>query len=170
MSGSVRSPEAAGGAQRVLDFVLDHISTLDFILINVALGLSIYLTLAVGLLSLANAGFLAIGAYTAAILTTQAGWPPLSGLPVALLCGALLAALLGLLVLRLQGVYLAIATIGFGEIVRIVALNGDKLLRALSGDERLTVFRGAEGITLPYRSPNLAFVLPETTWLLLLYV
>jgi branched-chain amino acid transport system permease protein len=154
----------------MLDFVLDHISTVDFILLNVALGLSIYLTLAVGLLSLANAGFLAIGAYTAAILTTQAGWPPLAGLPVALLCGALVAAPLGLIVLRLQGVYLAIATIGFGEIVRIAALNGDKLLRALSGDDRLTIFRGAEGITLPYRSPLLILGLPTTTWQLLLYV
>ncbi len=153
----------------MLEFLLDHISTVDFILLNVALGLSIYLTLAVGLLSLANAGFLAIGAYTAAILTTQAGWPPLAGLVPALLCAALVAAPLGLLVLRLQGVYLAIATIGFGEIVRIVALNGDKLLRLLSGDERLTIFRGAEGITLPYRSPLLILGLPETTWLLLLY-
>jgi len=154
----------------MLDFLVDHISTVDFILLNVALGLSIYLTLAVGLLSLANAGFLAIGAYTAAILTAQAGWPALAGLPLALLCGALVALPLGLVVLRLQSVYLAIATIGFGEIVRITALNGDKLLRALSGDDRLTVFRGAEGITLPYRSPMLVLGLPETTWLLLLYV
>src|SRR4051812_34575210 len=122
--------------------LLDHISTVDFILLNVALGLSIYLTLAVGLLSLANAGFLAIGAYTAAILTTQTGSPILVGFVVALLLGALVAAPLGLLVLRLQSVYLAIATIGFGEIVRIAALNGDKVLRAVSGDERLTVFRG----------------------------
>ncbi len=153
----------------MLGLLLDHISTVDFILLNVALGLSIYLTLAVGLLSLANAGFLAIGAYTAAILTAQAGWPPLAALPLALLLGALVAAPLGLLVLRLQGVYLAIATIGFGEIVRITALNGDKLLRALSGDPRLTVFHGAEGITLPYSSPLPVLGLPVTTWLLLLY-
>src|SRR5579875_1470047 len=154
----------------MLQFLLDHISTVDFILLNVALGLSIYLTLAVGLLSLANAGFLAIGAYTAAILTVQAGWPPVAALLPALLLGALVAAPLGLLVLRLQGVYLAIATIGFGEIVRIVALNGDKLLRLVSGDSRLTVFRGAEGITLPYRSPVLFLGLPVTTWQLLVYV
>src|SRR5215212_4064474 len=127
----------------MLDFLVDNSSTIELVLLNVALGLSIYLTLAVGLLSLANAGFLAIGAYTAAIVATQAGWPPLAGLPVALLCGALVAALLGLLVLRLQSVYLAIATIGFGEIVRLAALNGDKLLRAISGDNRLTVLRGA---------------------------
>src|SRR5687767_9552277 len=108
----------------MLDLLLDHISTVDFILLDVALGLSIYLTLAVGLLSLANAGCLTFEAYTAASLTTQAGWPPRAGLVPALRCGALVAAPLGLLVLRLQGVYLAIATIGFGEIVRIVALNG----------------------------------------------
>src|SRR3954453_2824545 len=93
-----------------VDFLLDHISTVDFVLLNVALGLSIYLTLSVGLLSLANAGFLAIGAYTAAILSVQGGWSPLAALPLALVLGALVAAPLGLLVLRLQGVYLAIAT------------------------------------------------------------
>jgi branched-chain amino acid transport system permease protein len=154
----------------MLDLLLDHYSTVDFILLNAALGLSIYLTHAVGLLSLANAGYLAIGAYTAAMLTAYAGWPAIAGLPVALLLGALVAAPLGLLVLRLQGVYLAIATIGFGEIVRIAVLNGDKLLRALSGNEQLTLFRGAEGITLPYHSPRLILGLPETTWLLLLYL
>ncbi len=43
------------------EFITDNISTINFILINMALGLSIYLTLATGLLSLANAGFMAIG-------------------------------------------------------------------------------------------------------------
>ena len=45
-------------------FISNHISLVNFTLINIALGLSIYLTLATGLLSLSNAGFMAIGAYT----------------------------------------------------------------------------------------------------------
>jgi branched-chain amino acid transport system permease protein len=154
----------------MVDFLANNAATIAFVLINIALGLSIYLTLYTGLLSLANAGFMAIGAYTAAIAATQTSWP----LPVALAAGMLLAGLValpfGVLVLRLRDVYLAIATLGFGQIISISALNGDKLLRALSGDPQLTVFNGAEGITLTYASPRLILGLPETTWPLIAYV
>jgi branched-chain amino acid transport system permease protein len=111
-----------------------------FLGINAILGLSIYITLAAGLLSMGTAGFMSIGAYTATLLTTRAGAP----YPVAIPAGALAAALcglaLGLPVLRLRGVYLAIATIGFGEIVRIVALNVELTGGALgiNGIPRLT--------------------------------
>src|SRR3954454_4323346 len=95
--------------------------------INALLALSIYTTLACGQLSMANAAFMGIGAYTAVLLGLRAGWP----FPLSLSAGALLAAfaalLLGLPVLRLRGVYLAIATIGFGEIVRIAAVNATPL-------------------------------------------
>jgi branched-chain amino acid transport system permease protein len=150
--------------------ILNNISVINFTLINIALGLSIYLTLSTGLLSLANAGFMAIGAYTTAILATQAGLPIGVGFVVALILGALVALPFGMVVLRLRDVYLAIATLGFGEIVRIFALNGDKLVRALTGNPEQVVFNGAEGITFPYRSPQLVFGLPETTWPVLLYV
>jgi branched-chain amino acid transport system permease protein len=98
-------------------------SLVAFLMINAVLALSIYLTLAAGLLSMGTAGFMSIGAYTATLLTMQAKAP----YALAVLCGGVTAALAGLLlgvpVLRLRGVYLAIATIGFGEIVRIVFLN-----------------------------------------------
>ncbi|HZU76439.1 MAG TPA: branched-chain amino acid ABC transporter permease [Dehalococcoidia bacterium] len=104
-------------------FYNQNSSTIEFIGINALLGLSLYITLACGLLSLANAGFMAIGAYTSALLTLHRGAP----FPVVLLAGALMPALLalplGLPVLRLRGVFLAIATIGFGEVVRIFFLN-----------------------------------------------
>ncbi len=91
--------------------------------INAIVGLSLYITLPAGLLSLANAGLMGIGAYTAALLTLHQDWP----FPAAVLAGGLLATavalLLGLLVLRLRGVFLAITTIGFGEVVRIVLTN-----------------------------------------------
>lgn len=151
------------------EFVAHNISIVNFTLINVALGLSIYLTLTTGLLSVANAGFMAIGAYSAVIAGTQAQLPLGVGLLLALLVAALVALPFGLVVLRLRDVYLAIATLGFGEIVRITALNGDKLLRAISGTPDLTVFNGAEGITLPYTSPRLILGLPDTTWPILLY-
>ncbi|GIV97186.1 MAG: branched-chain amino acid ABC transporter permease [Herpetosiphonaceae bacterium] len=151
------------------DFISHNISTINFILINIALGLSIYLTLATGLLSLANAGFMAIGAYTAAIIATKTDLPLGIGLALAILLGTLVALPFGLVVLRLRDVYLAIATLGFGEIVRILALNGDKLVRGITGDEELVIFAGAEGITLPYTSPEMILGLPDTTWPILIY-
>src|SRR5450755_71046 len=89
-------------------------STLFFTVgIHALLALSIWLTLACGLLSLANAAFMGIGAYTAALLTLQLGWP----FPVALAAGALapliVALIIGVPTLRLSGVYLAMATLAF---------------------------------------------------------
>jgi branched-chain amino acid transport system permease protein len=152
------------------EFITNNISTINFILINIALGLSIYLTLATGLLSLANAGFMAIGAYTVAIMLTRAHVPLIVGLGAAILLAVLVALPLGMLVLRLHDIYLAIATLGFGEIVRIVALNGDKVVHLFSQDKEIAVFNGAEGITLTYKTPQIILGLPETTWSLLLYV
>jgi branched-chain amino acid transport system permease protein len=94
---------------------------------NALLALSVYLTLACGLLSVANAAFMGIGAYTAALLTLHTTLP----FPAALLLGALAAAATALLIgrptLRLSGVYLAMATLAFGEVVRIILLNAEDL-------------------------------------------
>jgi branched-chain amino acid transport system permease protein len=104
-----------------------HLQVASFLLINVLLGVSIYVTLATGQLSLGNAGFMSIGAYTSAILTTRHGFP----MPAGILLGSLLAGVSGILVgipaLRLRGVYLAIATLGFGEVVRVAFVNWEAL-------------------------------------------
>ncbi|HEY5995576.1 MAG TPA: branched-chain amino acid ABC transporter permease, partial [Candidatus Deferrimicrobiaceae bacterium] len=104
-----------------------YLQVASFVFINVILGISIYLTLATGQLSLANAGFMSIGAYTSALLTTAHNVP----MPLGIAAGALLAGLFGVLVglpaLRLQGVYLAIATLGFGEVVRVAFINWESL-------------------------------------------
>jgi branched-chain amino acid transport system permease protein len=90
---------------------------------NALLALSIYLTLSCGMLAMANAAFMGIGAYTSALLTMNAGVP----FPVAVLGGmavpSAVAFLIGKPTLRLSGVYLAMATLAFGEVVRIVILN-----------------------------------------------
>ncbi|MFL9667721.1 branched-chain amino acid ABC transporter permease [Variovorax sp. AB1(2024)] len=95
--------------------------------INGLLALSIWLTLACGMLALANAAFMGIGAYTASILTLNYGAP----LPVAIAAGmaapALVAFIIGKPTLRLSGVYLAMATLAFGEVVRIAILNAESL-------------------------------------------
>jgi branched-chain amino acid transport system permease protein len=101
-------------------------STVIFSLgINAMLALSIYLTLSCGLLSLANAAFMGIGAYAAAMISMQTSLP----FPIALLASAALPALVALIIgsptLRLSGVYLAMATLGFGEVVRVVVLDLD---------------------------------------------
>ncbi len=90
-----------------------------------------------GMLSLTQAGFFAIGSYATAILTTQAGWSFWATLPVAFLISALFGLAIGLPTLRLKGDYLAIATLGFGEIVRNVLNNWDSLTNGPMGIQRI---------------------------------
>ena len=95
--------------------------------VNALLALSIWLTLSCGLLTMANAAFMGIGAYTSSLLTMHAG----VAFPVALAGGiaapTLVALLIGGPTLRLSGVYLAMATLGFGEVVRVLILNAESL-------------------------------------------
>src|SRR6185436_18776719 len=108
------------------DLLLAYQSLIAFVGINALLALSVYATLCCGQLSLANAGFMAIGAYTGALLTLRApGIPFVAVLAAAAIVPAVIAVPLGLPVLRLRGVFLAIATVGFGEVVRLFFVNWD---------------------------------------------
>jgi len=107
------------------DFVRTYNAVLVFMAINGVLAFSMYAVLIAGQLSLAQAAFASIAAYTSALLTIHLGLPFPLVVVVGVSVGAVVALLLGLPVLRLRGVFLAIATIGFGEMVRIVALNLD---------------------------------------------
>ena len=95
--------------------------------INALLALSIWLTLSCGLLAMANAAFMGIGAYTASILTMNYGAPFLVALAGGIAAPTVVALLMGGPTLRLSGVYLAMATLGFGEVVRVLILNADAL-------------------------------------------
>ena len=95
--------------------------------INALLALSIWLTLSCGLLAMANAAFMGIGAYTASLLTINAGVPFPLALAGGIAAPALVALVIGAPTLRLSGVYLAMATLGFGEVVRVLILNADSL-------------------------------------------
>ncbi|MBC8509455.1 MAG: branched-chain amino acid ABC transporter permease [Anaerolineales bacterium] len=108
-------------------------SVFQFMLVNIILALSIFITLYAGIFSLANIGFMAIGAYAGVISTQTFGLPLWAGILVGMIITGTSAYFLGLPVLRLQDIYLAIATIGFGEIVRIMILNFDSLLSVISG-------------------------------------
>ncbi|MBW3667919.1 MAG: ATP-binding cassette domain-containing protein [Actinobacteria bacterium] len=103
-----------------------------------ALGLNIVVGQA-GLLDLGYVAFYAVGAYTTAKLTTASGWSSWEALPMAILLAMVAGVVLGAPTLRLRGDYLAIVTLGFGEIVRIVAQNTDALGEA----------RGIAGIPHP---------------------
>src|SRR6201997_5395958 len=94
-------------------------SVLIFTGINIVLALGLYLPVSAGLLSLGQGGFMAIGAYTAAYLTTELQWPFVVALFGAGLMAGFVGVVVGLPTLRIKGVYLVIMTMGFGEIVRV---------------------------------------------------
>jgi len=105
------------------EFVRVYQTTIGVIGINALLALSVWITLYAGQLTLGNAAFMAIGAYGAALLGMRLGVPFPLGLVLGAGLSATLALPLGLAVFRLRGVYLAIATIGFGEVVRVLLLT-----------------------------------------------
>jgi branched-chain amino acid transport system permease protein len=117
----------------------------NYYAIHVAGLLGIYCILCVGLnvtigytglLDLGFMAFYAIGAYTAALLSIK-GVPFWLILPIALLIGGFIRYLIGAPVLRLRGDYLAIVTLAFGEIVRLVANNFDQLTNGPKGLPRV---------------------------------
>jgi branched-chain amino acid transport system permease protein len=131
------------------------IATLVLIYIMLGLGLNIVVGFA-GLLDLGFVGFYAVGAYTYALLYYWAGWGFWEALPFAGAMSALFGFLLGFPVLRLRGDYLAIVTLGFGEIIRLLLINLYSLTGGpdgISGIPKPTVFgfpmtrRPAEGQT-----------------------
>lgn len=101
---------------------------LQGMLIGAILAISIYLTLYTGMFALANAGFMSIGAYVAVLLTQQAGWGLFPSLIIAMIVAGIVAIPIGLPILRLSDIYLAIASLGFAEVVRIMMLNFDNIV------------------------------------------
>ena len=105
-----------------------------------ALGLNVQWGLA-GQFNIGIAGFFAIGAYASAIMTTQPtpshlggfGWPILAGLVVAVVCSGLVAVVIGAITVRLRTDYLAIATIGIAETIRLVLKNEEWLTNGVRG-------------------------------------
>jgi branched-chain amino acid transport system permease protein len=111
----------------VFDGLLDGYtrSILIFAGINVIAAYSFFAPFKTGQVSLGQAGFMAVGAYASAILTQKFGVP----FAVALVAGGLVAGIIGFLVgfpaLRIRGIYLLLLTLGFGEIIQVIALSWD---------------------------------------------
>lgn len=108
-----------------------------YILLSLSLDLQYGFT---GLINFGLAGFFAVGAYTSALLTMKLGFSPLLSFPAAAALAALLAWPLGRIALRLRDDYLAIVTLGFSEIVRLVIVQEQWLtegVRGIAGVPRL---------------------------------
>ncbi len=111
--------------------------------INVILALSLNLIIGyTGQLALGHAAFMAVGAYASAVCTSRMGIPFAVALIVGTLTGALFGFLIGFPVLRLKGDYLAICTMGFGEITKVVIQNIEYIgaARGFSGIKLFTTF------------------------------
>ena len=94
--------------------------------INIILAVSLNLITGItGQFSLGHAAFMAVGAYTSAILTSNFGMPFIVGIIGAALIATVAGGLIGIPTLRLKGDYLAIATLGFGEIIKTLLLNNE---------------------------------------------
>ena len=112
--------------------------------INIILAVSLNVATGyLGQLPLGHAGFMAVGAYTSALFTKYCTWPEPVAFAAGLTLGAAMACLFGVLIgipaLRLSGDYLAILTLGFGEIIRITLNNIDNVLG-------FSLFYGAKGL------------------------
>ncbi len=120
-----------------LNVINDYLqATIATICINIILAVSLNLVTGfTGQFSLGHAGFMSIGAYVCAIVLMRI--PTVWGFLVGLFAGAVIAAIVGFLVglptLRLRGDYLAIATLGMSEIIRIIFLNMDSLTNGAAG-------------------------------------
>ncbi|NWF60171.1 MAG: branched-chain amino acid ABC transporter permease [Fischerella sp.] len=134
------------------EFFATYGSLIVSMVLGALLGLSLYLPLMAGQLSLASPGFYALGGYIAAILSTTLFTSTGDSFPIALLLlemliAGLVSGLLGVAVgipaLRLRGIYLAIATIAFVEVLRVISLNLDITGGAV----------GIFGIPQPFQTP-----------------
>lgn len=108
--------------------IVDSYWQLNLVVIGVNIILAVGLNLITGFtgqFSLGHAAFMSIGAYTAAVFTAKLGQPFFVAIIMSGAIAAFAGILIGIPTLRLKGDYLAIATLGFGEIVRILALNFD---------------------------------------------
>ena len=114
------------------------VDTATQILIYIMLGWGLNVIVGfAGLLNLGYVAFYAVGAYTYALISTEFGWSFWVCLPLAGLLAALFGITLAFPVLRLRGDYLAIVTLAFGEIIRIVILNWQSLTGGANGINRI---------------------------------
>ncbi len=146
---------------QILGLFLSEVLTIVGLYVLLGLGLNIVVGFA-GLLDLGYVAFFAIGAYTVAVLTSpELGFFNLSfwgALPFAIFMGVLSGVLLGIPVLKMRGDYLAIATLGFGEIIRILFLS-DFLRPWLGGAQGIGRIPKAHLSSIEFATPQQIYYL-----------
>ena len=160
---------------RVAGTILSEITNTVGLFILMGLGLNIVVGYA-GLLDLGYVAFFALGAYTMAVLTTIGGeitsnfqWTFWQALPVAIFMAVLAGVVLGIPVLKIRGDYLAIITLGFGEIIRIMFLS-DFLKPHLGGSFGIVSIASPTFGNLRLNTPQLLYYVILAGCLLALFV
>jgi branched-chain amino acid transport system permease protein len=119
--------------QALADVWSAYQSTVGFAVVNAFFALSTYAVLATGVLSFATVAYAAFGGFIGAQLVLATGIDPLLALPAAGLAGAVLAYVVGLLFLRLEGHWMALASLALVLITRVVVLNAPRLTGGVNG-------------------------------------
>jgi branched-chain amino acid transport system permease protein len=133
----------------ISDAYITNVATSALTYIVLALGLNIVVGFA-GLLDLGYVAFYAVGAYFYALLSIKAGLSFWAVLPLSAIMAAIFGILLGFPTLRLRGDYLAIVTLGFGEMIRITLNNWDSLT---GGPNGILGIRGPDMLGLSFSQP-----------------
>ncbi len=138
----------------ILPFISDqyitNVATSAITYIVLALGLNIVVGFA-GLLDLGYVAFYAVGAYSYALLSTKAGLSFWAVLPLSAIMAAIFGIILGFPTLRLRGDYLAIVTLGFGEMIRITLNNWDSVT---GGPNGILNIKGPATLGLSFSQPH----------------
>lgn len=145
-----------------MDFYVSLLTLFGF---RILLGLSAYVVILTGQISLAQAGFYALGAYSAGAATALWGWPIVPAILLGAVVGGFFGFLIGFPALRVRGLFLVIATLAFTEIVRMVFLNlkytirvGDRTIGPAAGE-------GFRGITYYFEHGWSGLHILGFTWL-----
>lgn len=147
-----------------------YFSLLTLFGFRILLGLSAYVVILTGQISLAQAGFYALGAYTAGAASSMWGWPIFPAILLGGLVGGLFGLLVGFPALRVRGLFLVIATLAFTEIVRMVFLNLKYTIRI--GDRTIgpAAAEGFRGITYYFQNGWSSLQIVGFTWIFVLAV
>ncbi|OGL03746.1 MAG: hypothetical protein A3I03_01790 [Candidatus Rokubacteria bacterium RIFCSPLOWO2_02_FULL_68_19] len=150
-----------------MEFYLSLLTLFGF---RILLGLSAYVVILTGQISLAQAGFYALGAYTAGAASSMWGWPIFPAILLGGLVGGLFGFLVGFPALRVRGLFLVIATLAFTEIVRMVFLNLKYTIQI--GDRTIgpAAAEGFRGITYYFQNGWSSLQIVGFTWIFVLAV
>ncbi|MFT3816565.1 MAG: branched-chain amino acid ABC transporter permease [Rubrivivax sp.] len=137
--GSLRRPAALGllllaaAALPWLTASAFHLHLANLVLLNAILVLGFALVASVGQFSLCHAALAGLGGYVSAVVTTRLGLAPLAGVALGAVGAGFVACLLGLLILRLRGVYFVLVTFLVGQAFHLIALNLESLTGGANG-------------------------------------